>query len=282
MDGDINKGNGGNILSEYRGQHLGPSLYFSEISQHKILTKEEEFELFKKIRGGDKKAYHTVVQKNLRLVVQIALKYNSQEFGLMDRISEGNLGLIHAIEKFDETKGFRFSTYAHWWIKQSIEKGIMNQGRSVRLPAHVIRLLSRYSKAGMRLTNADKVQSVENIASDMGCDSNHLHNILSNCENVIHMDQKRDDNDTSMLDVIKDNSCLDGQTELLHHDFEASLLNILRTMPPYEHFIVIRRLGLIENMRNTLSEVSEITGFSIEQVRSREKKALKKLKEDLI
>lgn len=267
----------GNILGPNSAAKDVRTSYLSEIGKQKILTKKQEIELMKRVKAGDMQAYKQMVSKNLRLVVQIAVKYNSSEFGLMDRISEGNLGLIHAIEKFDINKGFRFSTYAHWWIKQSIERAIMNQGRSVRLPVHVVRLLSKYNKASCKLSNADSA-NISDIAKELDCDAAQLQKVLSNCENALHLDQKNDD-DVDMMDVVSDESSEAGLESLLEHDLKEVIIDVLSRMAPYEHFIIVRHLGLIDNDRNTLIEIAYLTGFTREQVRNREQKAIKKFKQ---
>lgn len=264
----------GNILgSNSQSREKIGSNYFTEIGKQELLTKEQEYKLMRKIKAGDKDAYKQMISKNLRLVVQIAVKYNSSEFGLMDRISEGNLGLIHAIEKFDVEKGYRFSTYAHWWIKQSIERAIMNQGRSVRLPVHVVRLLSKYNKASCRMTHASQA-SIAEIAKELDCDPKQMHQMLSNCENAVHLDQKSKDTELDMQETVYDADAPDACEQLLSHDFQGMVLEVLHNMSPYEHFIIVRHMGLIGNERNTFIEISKLTGFTREQVRAREVKGL--------
>lgn len=257
------------------------TMYFSEIGNEPLLTKSEEKQLMLRIKGGDQEAFNQMIRKNLRLVVHIALRYNNEEFGLMDRISEGNLGLIHAIEKFEVEKGFRFSTYAHWWIKQSIEKGIMSQGRSVRLPVHVVRLLSRYNKASCRISKADKA-SLSDIASELNCKPERLNKILTGSDPVMHLDGKSIDSEKSPMEIIADGSVSNAESVVQSDDGQAMLISILAKLMPYEHFILIRHMGLMHNERNTLKELSEITGFSKEQIRSRERKALTKYQDDLV
>lgn len=269
-----------NILGSKQDKILKTD-YFSEIGREKLLSKSEEIAIMKKVKAGDKVAYRTMIEKNLRLVVQIALKYNSQEFGLMDRISEGNLGLIHALEKFDPSKGFRFSTYAHWWIKQSIEKGIMNQGRSVRLPAHVVRLLSKYNKANCRIAKADSA-SMSEIAHELNYDPEKLQGILSNCESAVHLDQKIAKGDSEIMDIVPDTAGHDGLEVALEDDRNIKIVKIMAKLAPYEHIIIVRHIGVLGNDRNTLLELSKLTGFSKEQVRTREKRAIEKYKEDLL
>ena len=257
------------------------SNYFSEIGKEDLLTREQEIELMQKIRAGDQIAYKEMIRKNLRLVVQVAVNSHSNYFGLMDRISEGNLGLIHAIEKFDVTKGFRFSTYAHWWIKQSIERAIMNQGRSVRLPVHVVRALSKYNKACCRITNAPQV-SIKEVADELNCDADKLNKMLSDCNNVLYIDQKNDGADSDMSEILADESFDDGIESLISDDFKSEILNALQKLSPYEHFVLVRHMGLIGNDRNTLQEISTLTGCSREQVRNREKNAISKVRQYLV
>ncbi len=272
--------NNGNILKSKK--EVTSTSYFTEIGKEGLLSKEEEIALMQKIRAGDQDAYKSMIKKNLRLVVQIAVKYKSQEFGLMDRISEGNLGLIHAIEKFDTDKGFRFSTYAHWWIKQSIEKGIMNQGRSVRLPVHVVRLLSKYNKASCRMSAASQATIIE-IAEELNCESTHLQQVLSNCESAMSLDRKNPgDSNIELIDIVPNEGAIEGIDNVLTADLQQNVISVLAVMPPYEHFIVIRHMGLMNNERNTLLEIAKLTGFSREQIRTRERKAINKYKEEFL
>lgn len=280
LSGNYAKDDSGNILKNKDRSSLVHD-YFFEVGKEQLLSKEEEYNLMCKVKAGDRDAYKLMIKKNLRLVIQIALKYNNTQFGLMDRISEGNLGLIHAIEKFDLSKGFKFSTYAHWWIKQSIEKGMMDQGRSVRLPVHVVRLLSKYNRVSCRISKANKA-SLNEIANELKCDPDRLNKTLSGASTAIHLDASEFEGNASSLEVISDPSVANVEEFAVSQDSEFLILSALTKMLPYEHFIVVRHLGLIHNDRNTLQEISHLTGFSREQIRSRERKALEKFKPDLL
>lgn len=271
--------NNGNILKTKEALTATES-YFSELSKvTDLLTREEEVALMRKIRSGDKKAYKAMIEKNLRLVVHVALniKHGNDEFGLMDRISEGNLGLMHAIEKFDADKGFRFSTYAYWWIKQSIEKAVMNQGRQVRLPKHVVQLLSKFNKASCRITG--NKASLKEIASELDCAQEYLERVLADAGPSLSMDAAAPGSDMEYSEVVADAKSGSGLQDLERHDLQVSIIKVLAQMAPYEHFILVRRMGLAYNERNTLEQLSVLTALSREQIRAAERRAIKKHQE---
>jgi RNA polymerase nonessential primary-like sigma factor len=255
-------------------------LYLSEIGYSPLLTAEEEVYYSRRARAGDESARKRMIVSNLRLVVKIARRYMNRGLPLLDLIEEGNLGLIHAVKKFDPEKGFRFSTYATWWIRQTIERAIMNQTRTVRLPIHVVKEINVYLRAARRLTqDLDRAPTAEEIANLVDKPPEEVDRLLSLNERMSSTStQIGRDGERSVLDAIPDDDSLDPskqvQTEVLHEVLERWLLRLSRK----QRAVVERRFGLHGYERCTLEQVGEEIGVTRERVRQIQMDALARLR----
>ena len=255
-------------------------LYLSEIGYSPLLTAEEEVYYSRRARAGDESARKRMIVSNLRLVVKIARRYMNRGLPLLDLIEEGNLGLIHAVKKFDPEKGFRFSTYATWWIRQTIERAIMNQTRTVRLPIHVVKEINVYLRAARRLTqDLDRAPTAEEIANLVDKPAEEVDRLLSLNERMSSTStQIGRDGERSVLDAIPDDDSLDPskqvQTEVLHEVLEQWLLRLSRK----QRAVVERRFGLHGYERCTLEQVGEEIGVTRERVRQIQMDALARLR----
>ncbi|MBO5566593.1 MAG: sigma-70 family RNA polymerase sigma factor [Succinivibrio sp.] len=258
--------------------------YFNSIRKYPLLTQEEEAEISKKARAGDKAATDTMITSNLRLVAKIARDYRNRGLPLLDLIEEGNLGLIHAVKKFEPERGFRFSTYATWWIRQRIEQAIMSQSRIVRLPVHVIKEINVLLKTKRQLSaKSDSGEvGINEIAKATNKDPDHVRDLLAlfNSSNQIGTSAKigKDDKDVQLLDNIPDNDS-DSPADYIDRDeLEKIIKNWFEMLPPKEQNVVLHRFGLNDADILTLEEVGEKINLTRERVRQIQNEILKKLR----
>jgi RNA polymerase nonessential primary-like sigma factor len=256
-------------------------LYLNEIGYSPLLTAEEEVYFARLAQKGDEAARKRMIESNLRLVVKIARRYLNRGLAFLDLIEEGNLGLIHAVEKFDPERGFRFSTYATWWIRQTIERGLMNQTRTIRLPIHVVKELNSYLKAARQYAQKlDHEPTPEEIASFLDRPIADVKRIMRLNERVTSADVPMGkDSDKSLLDSIADESNADPVVQLEDEDLNRHLGNWLTQLNDKQRQVVVGRFGLNGQNMSTLEEVGDQIGVTRERVRQIQVEALHKLRE---
>ena len=256
-------------------------LYLGEIGFSPLLTAEEEVFYARKSRGGDEEARKRMIESNLRLVVKIARRYMNRGLALLDLIEEGNLGLIRAVEKFDPEKGFRFSTYATWWIRQTIERALMNQTRTVRLPIHVVKEINIYLRAARRLSQTlDREPSPEAVADLLDRPIEEVKRMLGLNERVTSVDFPTSQNsDKSLLDTIPDEQNLDPSLLLQNSDVQKHIDIWLSQLSDKQCAVVERRFGLHGNEVATLEDIGNELGVTRERVRQIQIEAIKRLRQ---
>ncbi len=255
-------------------------LYLGEIGFSPLLTAEEEVYYARLALKGVEAARKRMIESNLRLVVKIARRYLHRGLPLLDLIEEGNLGLIRAVEKFDPERGFRFSTYATWWIRQTIERAIMNQTRTIRLPIHVVKEINVYLRAARQLTQRlDHEPSPEEIADMLDRPIDDVKHMLGLNERVTSVDVPVGrDADKSVLDSIPDENNLDPVELLQDDDMRAKIEQWLDDLTDKQREVVERRFGLNGHDVTTLEEVGQQIGVTRERVRQIQIEALKRLR----
>jgi RNA polymerase nonessential primary-like sigma factor len=256
-------------------------LYLGEIGFSPLLTAEQEVSIARRIQKGDMDARRHMIESNLRLVVKIARRYLNRGLALLDLIEEGNLGLIRAVEKFDPERGFRFSTYATWWIRQTIERGIMNQTRTIRLPIHVVKEINIYLRAARHLAQSlDHEPSPEEIAHMLDKPIGDVKRMLGLNERVTSVDVPMGrDTDKSVLDGIADEHNVDPSVLLQDEDMHDCLEMWLGQINDKQREVVERRFGLRGRDVSTLEEVGTALGVTRERVRQIQLEALKRLRD---
>jgi len=256
-------------------------MYLKDIGKVPLLTAEDEIELAKKILEGDSEAKARLCQSNLRLVVSIAKRWaNTNSLSFLDLIQEGNMGLLRAVEKFDYTKGFRFSTYATWWIKQAITRAIADQSRTIRLPVHMVETINRYSRTVRQLTQQlSREPSLEEIAEAMGITEAKVVEIKKSALDPISLETPiGEEEDSKMSDFIEDESAKSPMEVASQKLLHEQLLSVIETLTPREQQVIRERYGLIDGKSKTLEEVGREFSVTRERIRQIEAKALRKLK----
>ncbi|MCB1749057.1 MAG: RNA polymerase sigma factor RpoS [Gammaproteobacteria bacterium] len=258
-------------------------LYLNEIGYSSLLTAAEEVQLARLALRGDDKARERMIVSNLRLVVKIARRYMNRGLALLDLIEEGNLGLIRAVEKFDPERGFRFSTYATWWIRQTIERALMNQTRTIRLPIHVIKEINVYLRAARELAQKlDREPSPEDVANMLDKPIEDVKRMLGLNERTTSVDVPAErDSDRSVLDTIPDEHNTDPVELLQDDDVQRHLETWLAQLNDKQRAVVERRFGLNGQEIATLEEVGSEIGVTRERVRQIQIEALKRLRKIL-
>jgi RNA polymerase nonessential primary-like sigma factor len=264
--------------------HDATSLYLGDIGISKLLTADEEKKYARRILKGDESARHRMIESNLRLVVKISRRYINRGLPLLDLIEEGNLGLMHAVKKFDPERGFRFSTYATWWIRQTIERAIMNQARTVRLPIHVIKDINSVLRAARRLRQAQESQPTPaEIATHMDREVDDVERLLALHERVTigSTGPVGSDDERTLLDVLP----AAAEKEPPHCAQNEGVCKILDywvwELSDKQRAVVERRFGLHGYRRLTLEEIGREIGVTRERVRQIQIEALKNLKQML-
>ncbi len=260
-------------------------MYLNEIGFSPLLTAEEEVYYSRLAQKGDESGRRRMIESNLRLVVKIARRYINRGLAFLDLIEEGNLGLIRAVEKFDPERGFRFSTYATWWIRQTIERGIMNQTRTIRLPIHVVKELNSYLQAARRLAQSlDHEPNAEEIADLLDKPMKDVKRLLKLNERVTSVDvpiSKDSDSGKTLIDSIPDEGNTDPSDLLQDEDVLANLETWIAQLSDKQREVVERRFGLHGYKISTLEEVGNEIGVTRERVRQIQMDALKRLREIL-
>jgi RNA polymerase nonessential primary-like sigma factor len=255
-------------------------LYLNEIGKSPLLTAKQEIELATKVQVGDQLARAKMIESNLRLVVKIARRYLNRGLALLDLIEEGNLGLIRAVEKFDPTKGFRFSTYATYWIQQFVERGIMNQARTIRLPVHVVKELNTYLRASRELShNLEHEPTAEEIAQRVDCSIEDVEKMLHINDSTQAIDvQNKEDPTLSLLDTLSNDNDFDPCEMFNDTEIKDFIEQWLHTLSDRHREVLAKRYGLLGHEPTTLRRVSEEIGLTRERIRQIQVDALKRLR----
>ncbi len=258
-------------------------LYLSEIGFSPLLSADEEVHYARLALQGDESARNHMIESNLRLVVKIARRYLNRGLPLLDLIEEGNLGLIRAVEKFDPERGFRFSTYATWWIRQTIERGIMNQTRTIRLPIHVVKELNVYLRTARHLAQVEGGEPTpEDIARFLDKPAEEVTRMMGFNERIASVDEPLGrDTEKSMLESIPDDGNMDPAEILQDDDMQGHMDVWLSQLNDKQREVVSRRFGLDGGVVSTLEEVGKEIGVTRERVRQIQMEALRRLRQIL-
>ncbi|MFT3719511.1 sigma-70 family RNA polymerase sigma factor [Pseudorhodoferax sp.] len=277
LDGVPLEGESGDILT----------LYLRDVRRTALFTPEEEFEVASRARAGDFAARQSMIEHNLRLVVSIAKNYLGRGVPMSDLIEEGNLGLMHAIDKFEPERGFRFSTYATWWIRQSVERAVVQQGRVVRLPVHVVRELQQVLRARRMLENDASLQAtrpdgvrVDDVAALLGREVQEVADLLALAETPRSLDAALDRTEESgtLADLLTDEQAVDPSSVMHAREVEQLLETWTGALSPREREVLDGRFGLHDREPETLDTLSERLHLTRERVRQIQNEALRKLK----
>jgi RNA polymerase primary sigma factor len=260
-------------------------MYLKDIGQYPLIVAAQERELAKRIEKGDLEAKNLLARSNLRLVVSIAKKYANRtaDLTLLDLIQEGNIGLFKAVEKFDYTKGFKFSTYATWWIRQSITRALADQSRTIRIPVHMVETISKYKQVVRRLgQDLGRDPLPEEIANEMGIEVEKVHVIEQINQETRSLEQPiGDDEDKSTFgEFIPDDKILRPDQEASHRMLQDAIRGVLEEISPKEKRILELRYGLIDGVQHTLEEVGKEFGVTRERIRQIEAKVHEKLRQN--
>lgn len=255
-------------------------VYLKEIGRVPLLTPDEEIELAKRIGDGDEFAKKRLTEANLRLVVSIAKRYVGRGMHFLDLIQEGNVGLIKAVEKFDHTKGFKFSTYATWWIRQAITRAIADQARTIRIPVHMVETINRLKKVQSQLLHENGHEpSEELIAEKMEMSVERVREIMRVAQEPVSMETPiGPEEDSRLMDFIRDEDALAPDDAALKTITNEDIDTVLRTLTPREEAVIRLRFGLKDGRCHTLEEVGTEFHVTRERIRQIEAKALRKLR----
>jgi RNA polymerase nonessential primary-like sigma factor len=244
------------------------SIYLREIGYVPLLTAKEEVYFSRLARGGDEASRQRMIESNLRLVVKIARRYVNRGLNLLDLVEEGNLGLIRAVEKFDPELGFRFSTYATWWIRQNVERALMNQTRTIRLPVHVVKELNQCVRATRQLSQTlDHIPTAQDIADKLDKTPEQVLKLLRFNERVGSVDVLIGDDAKTLVDTIADEHVSNPEELSGDDDIAATLDKLVGALTPKQQEIICRRFGLRNYDVSTLEEVGKAVGLTRERVR---------------
>ncbi|MGZ9587339.1 RNA polymerase sigma factor RpoD [Paenibacillus marinisediminis] len=255
-------------------------LYLKEIGRFHLLTGEEEVTLAQRILAGDEQAKQRLTEANLRLVVSIARKYNGRGMLFLDLIQEGNMGLMKAVEKFDYTKGFKFSTYATWWIRQAITRAIADQGRTIRVPVHMVETINRYTRISRQLHQDNgREPTLQEIADAMELSVEKVQEIAKIAQEPVSLETPiGDENDSNLKDFIEDREVMTPADSVAFTLLKEQMDNILDTLTEREENVLRLRFGLDDGRPRTLEEVGKVFSVTRERIRQIEAKALRKLR----
>lgn len=256
-------------------------MYLSEIGKVKLLTAKEEVDLARKIKVGNIQAKQALMTANLRLVVSIAKKYIGRGLSFLDLIQEGNLGLVRAVDKFDPEKGFKFSTYATWWIRQAITRAIADQARTIRIPVHMVETINKFTHTQRRLVQElGREPLPEEIAAELGMDLKKVKHIMKISQDIVSLDAPvGSEEDSNLGDFIEDVNSISPDEATNRQILKENIHEMLQYLSPREKKIIKMRFGLGDGVGHTLEEVGREFGVTRERIRQIEAKVLQKLKE---
>ena len=255
-------------------------MYLKEIGQVKLLSAEEEVELAKRVSEGDQYAKNKLTEANLRLVVSIAKKYSGRGLHILDLIQEGNTGLIRAVDKFDWTKGNKFSTYATWWIRQAITRAIADQARTIRVPVHMVEVINKATRCNRKLVQElGREPTVEEIAKELGLPVEKIIEANRTAADTLSLDTPvGDEEDTSLGSFVEDERTPGPADATSNALLAEALKEILDTLTEREADVLRMRFGMYDGRTHTLEEVGQIFGVTRERIRQIENKAIRKLR----
>ena len=256
-------------------------MYLKEIGKISLLTAQEEVELAKKKDRGDRDGFKQMIEANLRLVVSIAKKYTGRNLTLLDLIQEGNLGLFRAVEKFDYKKGYKFSTYATWWIRQAITRALADQSRTIRIPVHMVETINKFTQLERRLVqDLGREPMPEEIAAEMGVDIGKVREIIKISQDTVSLDTSvgDDEDDSKLSDFIQDVKSISPEQSASRRLLKDHIKEVVRYLTPREQKILEMRFGLADGIGHTLEEVGQEFGVTRERIRQIEAKALEKIR----
>ena len=256
-------------------------MYLKDIGRVKLLSSEEEIELAVRMMNGDEEAKRRLSESNLRLVVSIAKRYVGRGLLFLDLIQEGNFGLMKAVEKFDYTKGFRFSTYATWWIRQSITRAIADQARTIRIPVHMVETINKEVRASRALLQKlGREPTTEEIAKEMGISEEKVREIQKIAQETISLDTPvGEEEDTNLGTFLQDETAANPSDAATNLMLKEQLLDVLSSLTPREQKVIMLRYGVEDGHPRTLEEVGREFNVTRERIRQIEAKALKKLRQ---
>jgi len=270
-------------ISIERGTPDAVQVYLKEIGKTPLLVKQEERELAKRSAGGDEEARQKLMKANLRLVVSIAKRYANRtpNLSILDLIQEGNIGLSRAVEKFDYRKGFKFSTYATWWIRQAITRALADQSRTIRIPVHMVETISKYAQARRQMIQElGREPLPEEIAAEMGMDVEKVLHIQKISQEVLSIEAPvGDEEDSTLSDFIPDEKTITPSQLAAHALLKDLLKEIMVDLTEREQNILKMRFGLEDGVSHTLEEVGKVSGVTRERIRQIEAKALEKIRD---
>ncbi|MBR1802058.1 RNA polymerase sigma factor RpoD [Candidatus Saccharibacteria bacterium] len=260
-------------------------MYLREIGKIPLLTQEEEQKLAVKAAKGNKKAKDKMVEANMRLVVSIAKRYSGRGLDFLDLIQEGNTGLLRAVEKFDPDKGFKFSTYATWWIRQAITRAIADQARTIRIPVHMVETINKVLRASRKLTSElNREPTIEEIAKEMDMDVEKVDYVMRIKQDIASLDQSvgkdGDDEDSVLGDFVEDEDRVSPEDSAANQMLKEQLAEIISTLSEREQKIIKLRFGIGGGRPHTLEEVGAEFSVTRERIRQIEAKALSKLRKN--
>ena len=274
QENEVNTGNADVVITS------SVKMYLREIGQYDLLSREEEIKLAEAAANGSQKAKDDLVNHNLRLVVSIAKRYMGRGLTLLDLIQEGNMGLIKAVDKYDVSKGFKFSTYATYWIKQAISRAVMDQARNIRIPVHIIELMSNIKKVERDFQQVHGREPKEaEVAAVLGIEVKKVKEAYTWMKDTTSLDiMIGDDEDTTVGSFIEDESVVPAFTAIEENDRTTAIKNILDTLNGREKMVIVRRFGIGLDRAETLDEIGKELGLSRERIRQIEAAALRKLR----
>ena len=256
--------------------------YMKEIGAIDLLTSDQEQAIGDRIIAGDQAAKTELIEANLRLVVSVAKKYNSNtSIPFLDLVQEGNMGLMHAVEKFDFTRGFKFSTYATYWIKQYIQRAIADQGRAIRVPVHIVEANNLINRTERQLTQSfGRKATPEEVAKELEMDMDKYVSIVEHSKSLLSMDKTiNDDEDTDMNDIVGDNRAENPVEKMRKEATREMIIKVFDSLDEREKEIIMMRYGFDDGEAKTLDDIGELVGLTRERVRQIEIKALRKLRQ---
>ena len=256
-------------------------MYLREIGKIPLLTAEDEVSLAKRKERGDREAERRMIEANLRLVVSIAKKFVGKQLSLLDLIQEGNIGLFRAVKKFDYRKGYKFSTYATWWIRQAITRALADQSRTIRIPVHMVETINRFQQVERRLLqDLGRDPTPEELAAELGEEINKIHHIIKISQDTISLETSvgdDDDDDSSLSDFIEDVKNVSPSQAAGVQLLKGYIIKVLDDLSPRERKILEMRFGLSDGVTHTLEEVGKEFDVTRERIRQIEAKALEKI-----
>ena len=255
-------------------------MYLKEIGKISLLSLDEELELSKRVAEGDVEAKNKLAESNLRLVVSIAKRYVGRNLAFLDLIQEGNMGLMKAVDKFDASKGYKFSTYATWWIRQAITRAIADQAKTIRVPVHMVETINKLKRAQRQLTlELNREPTEEELAKALNTTEDKVREIIKISLDPLSLETPIGEEDDSHLgDFVKDDSSLSPEEYAINEVLKDEISELLLTLTEREEQVIKLRFGLIDGTCRTLEEVGTIFGVTRERIRQIEAKALRKLR----